>query len=489
MMKKFAVVLLLILSGCSANQKPYVKPEVNSVYYEIFVASFYDSDGDGMGDLLGVVEKLDYIQKELGASGIWLMPIHPSPSYHKYDVMDYKAIDEAYGTLEDFDTLIAAMDERGMDLIIDLVLNHSSREHPWFLESKEGMLNGTCTEVCDYYTFSQTPVAGYNSINSTLYYESEFSDTMPDLNLDNENVRREIQDITKFWIDRGVKGFRLDATSHFYADNVQKNVEFLQWFNDYAKSLKEDVYIVGEAWKPQSIVQDMYASGISFFNFSVGQNTGRLVKDIKRESGLGFAQFVQDYQEGIKAKNPDAIDSLFYSNHDQGRSASYFSKQLEAQKLAASTYLLLPGNVFVYYGEEIGMLGSGRDENKRLRMEWGETKGLANSPKDQDYTAEQPNTVKDSLKDKDSLLNHYKEVIRIRNAYPAISQSQFTALDLGDNALFAAQYEDFIIVHNFAEKDIVIDGAYDIIEDGLGGKLKDGKVHLGPYESVIIKQK
>ena len=97
--------------------------------------------------------------------------------------------------------------------------------------------------------------------------------------------------------------------------------------------------------------------------------------------------------------------------------------------------------------------------------------------------------VKDSLKDKDSLFNHYKEVIRIRNAYPVISQSQFTALDLGDNALFAAQYEDFIIVHNFADKDIVIDGAYDIIEDGLGGKLKDGKVHLGPYESVIIKQK
>ena len=111
-MKKLLIFLLVFLTACSSSSKPYEKPEVNSVYYEIYVGSFFDSDNDGKGDLMGVVEKLDYIQKELGATGIWLMPIHPSPSYHKYDVVDYLAIDPQYGTMEDFDTLVEEMNKR-----------------------------------------------------------------------------------------------------------------------------------------------------------------------------------------------------------------------------------------------------------------------------------------------------------------------------------------------------------------------------------------
>ena len=485
-MKKLLIFLLVFLTACSSSSKPYEKPEVNSVYYEIYVGSFFDSDNDGKGDLMGVVEKLDYIQKELGATGIWLMPIHPSPSYHKYDVVDYLAIDPQYGTMEDFDTLVEEMNKRDMDLILDLVLNHSSSVHPWFLEAVDGMKNGTCSEKCDYYTFSDTPKAHYNILAPDLYYESEFSDTMPDLNLDNPLVKKEIEAIAKFWLDKGIKGFRLDATTHFYSDDVPRNTKFLKWFNDYVLSIKEDAYIVGEAWKPQSVIQSMYPSGISFFNFPLSQNKGQIVKSINSKNGQFLSQFVEKYQETIQSHNPDAIDSIFLSNHDNGRSAGYLTS-LEKQKLAASTYLLLPGNVFIYYGEEIGQLGSGKDENKRLPMLWGDEKGKTLPPADSDYTGDLNMSVKAELKNKDSLLNHYKEVVRIRNKYPQISRGQAKSIDLQDKSLFAMDLDGVIVVHNFSNETKTFEKNYTILEDSLGGSVSGNTITLKPYETVILE--
>ncbi len=485
-MRKLIVLLLVLLTACSSTTQPYEKPEINSVYYEIYVGSFYDSNGDGKGDLMGVVEKLDYIQKELGATGIWLMPISPSPSYHKYDVMDYTAIDPQYGTMEDFDTLVQEMKDRDMDLILDLVLNHSSREHPWFLEAVEGMKSGQCTDKCDYYTFSETPKAHYNMLTQNLYYESEFSDTMPDLNLDNPSVRKEIEAISKFWLDKGIKGFRLDATTHYYSDDVPRNTEFLKWFNDYVLSIKEDAYIVGEAWKPQSVIQSMYPSGISFFNFPLSQNNGNIVKMINAKNGQFLSQYVQQYQETIQSHNPDAIDSIFLSNHDNGRSAGYLTT-LEKQKLAASTYLLLPGNVFIYYGEEIGQLGSGKDENKRLPMLWGDDQGKTLAPSGADYKGELDMNVKDQLKDKNSLLQHYKEVVRIRNKYPEISRGNAKSLDLNDKSLFAMDLNGIIVVHNFSDETKSFEGDYTILEQSLGGSQKGNTISLKAYETVILE--
>lgn len=484
-MKKLLLVLLVLISGCTKPAE-YKQPEVNSVYYEIYVGSFYDSDGDGRGDLLGVVEKLDYIQEELGATGIWLMPISPSPSYHKYDVVDYMDIDPQYGTLEDFDTLIEAMDQRNMDLIIDLVLNHSSREHPWFLEAVEGMRSGNCTSKCDYYTFSETPQGRYNQIGKDLYYESEFSDTMPDLNLDNQEVRGEIEGIAKFWLDRGVKGFRLDATSHFYNDDVEKNVEFIKWFNDYVLSIKEDAYIVGEAWKPQSIIQSMYASQISFFNFPLSQNNGMIVKSINSGDGAYLSKYVAQYQRTIREHNEDAIDSIFLSNHDNGRSAGYLTT-LERQKLAASTYLLLPGNVFIYYGEEIGQTGSGKDENKRLPMLWGEKQGMTLPPSGSDYKGTLEMNVKDQMKSKESLWNHYKKVIAVRNEYPQISRGVAKSIDLENDDLFAMELDGIIVVHNFSRNKVSFESNYNIINTSLGGHQKGSTITLEGYQSVIVE--
>ena len=192
MIKKFNILLLsllLILTGCS--QSVASKPESKAVYYQIFVGSFYDSDKDGIGDLQGVISKLDYLEKDLGVSGIWLSPIHPSPTYHKYDVVDYYNIDKDFGSLDDFKELAKELESRDMDLMMDFVFNHTSSQHPWFIEAKSAILNDKCDEVtvCDYYNFSDSFDAGYTKLSNGTYYESQFWSEMPDLNLDNKDVR------------------------------------------------------------------------------------------------------------------------------------------------------------------------------------------------------------------------------------------------------------------------------------------------------------
>ena len=215
-------------------------------FYEIFVYSYCDSDGDGVGDLNGITSKLDYLQ-ELGVGGIWLTPIHPATTYHKYDVMDYYDIDPQFGTLEDFDNFMAACRERGISVILDLVLNHSSSMHPWFQEAKtylESLEPGQepDTSVCpyvDFYHFTQNPPdpTYYPLTGEQWYYEGGFWSEMPDLNLDSPELRAEIRNIMGFWMERGVSGFRLDAAKEYVSGNTQKNVEILKFITDTAKEL------------------------------------------------------------------------------------------------------------------------------------------------------------------------------------------------------------------------------------------------------------
>ena len=202
--------------------------------YEIFVYSFCDSDADGTGDLGGVRNKLDYIQ-DLGFDQIWLMPVCPSPTYHKYDVTDYMAIDPVYGTLEDFELLVQDCHARGIRVITDLVLNHTSSQHPWFLEAAEYLKSlpegaPADTSACpklDYYHFTQTPESGYAQLPDTSwYYEARFWEGMPDLNLDSEAVHGEIRKILSFWLEEGVDGFRLDAVTSYYTGNDDQNIRF-----------------------------------------------------------------------------------------------------------------------------------------------------------------------------------------------------------------------------------------------------------------------
>lgn len=489
MRKLFSLVLaLFLLTACQPVSQELVVPEHNSIFYEIYVGSFADSNDDGIGDLNGVRAKLDYI-RSLGATGIWLMPISPSNTYHKYDVIDYMGIAEDYGTMEDFDGLIADMKAKDMDLLLDLVVNHTSSSHPWFKAAINAKISGTCatTPECDYYNFSDTFEAGYTKVTSDIWYESVFWSEMPDLNLDSPAVREEVSRIIAFWLDKGVKGFRLDATTHFYGENLEKNIAFLTWLNDTIKEVNPDAYVVGEAWTTGAVIAQMYSSGIDgFFNFPMSQNSGAIYLAINGANGRELAKRISDYNEMIKSFNENALDAVFLSNHDNNRSAGYLST-LERQRLAAAIYLLMPGNVFIYYGEEVAMIGSGKDENKRLPMPWGkDSEFMTDGPKDADYSKEQPTDVASALKDKDSLLNFYMKLGALRNSYPSISRGAIRPLDLGQPALYAMDHGDLIVIHNLSEETLQFEQDFSQLIDINGASGKGKTVSLEAYGSVLL---
>ena len=454
--------------------------------YEIFVYSFYDTDGDGIGDINGVTKMLDYINDgddttdtDLGCNEIWLMPISPSTTYHKYDVTDYKNIDPEYGTLADFDNLVSECHKRGINIIIDTVFNHSSSQHPWFLEATDYLKDhpglefatdsvstadsGTAATAdsastsqaltkalsecpyLDYYNFSNEKQQGYEPVAGTDYfYEARFWSEMPDLNLDSDALRKELSDITHFWTGRGVDGFRLDATTYYYTGQDQKNIEFLKWLKDDNK----DAYFVGEAWVNAATYQKYYESGIdSFFDFEFAGSEGVIASTVRGTSPASrFAEALEKSEKAISGTYDTAIDAPFYTNHDMARSAGYYtgSGGEDKLKLAYGLSLLMGGNSFVYYGEELGMKGSGKDENKRAPMYWtiGETdasdeaipafmdnvsEGMCKGPKAMDYFKMKYPALDEQIKDPDSIYNYFKAAIRLRNTYPVVARGKTTA--------------------------------------------------------------
>lgn len=412
-------------------------------FYEIFVYSFCDSNGDGIGDLQGVTSKLDYLQ-ELGINGIWFMPIHPSQSYHKYDVRDYYDIDPQYGTLADFDALMAECQKRDIHVITDLVLNHTGDDHEWFLTACEYLRslpagaqpNAEECKYVDYYYFFPEAGANRHAISGTnWYYEGMFSPDMPDLNLANENVRSDIRDIMKFWIDKGVSGFRLDAAKEFYSGSISQNVEVLNWIQTTATELKPDCYLVAEVWENFGTIKQYYESGItSIFNFAFGNSNGKIPQVIR---GAGSPTTVQSYATALETSdtgyfenNSAYIDAPFLSNHDVGRIAGFVNRDPLKMKMAAAMNVLMSGSCFIYYGEEIGMVGSGNDPSKRAPMVWNDARdnGTTNPPPECQLPEEYPlGSLETQRYDDASLYNYYRQVIAIRNALPVISHGRTTA--------------------------------------------------------------
>lgn len=412
-------------------------------YYEVFVYSFCDSDGDGIGDLQGLISKLDYINDgddstdtDLGCNGIWLMPVNPSPTYHKYDVADYYGIDEEYGTLDDFEELLEECDKRGIKVIMDLVLNHSSSQNPWFQEAYsylQGLGDGNpSVEECpyfDYYHFTKEQGGGYYAVEGTdWYYEAQFWSEMPDLNLDCEALREEISQITGYWLDMGVGGFRLDAVKEYYSGAPQTNIEFLSWLNDTVKAQKEDAYLVGEAWLPMTEYAPYYESGIdSVFNFAFADKDGIISKVLNGSPASKYGETVASLQEVFGAYNENYIDAPFYTNHDLGRSAGYYVGDDSANqtKLAAAMNLFMSGSAFVYYGEELGMKGAGKDENKRAPMYWSMdagAEGMCVGPADMDDVKMKFESLEEQQADAGSVYQFYKKVIKVRNQNPEIGR-------------------------------------------------------------------
>lgn len=422
-------------------------------YYEVFVYSFCDSDGDGVGDLQGLISKLDYINDgddatdtDLGCNGIWLMPVNPSPTYHKYDVADYYAIDEEYGTLDDFKELLAACDERGIKVIMDLVLNHSSSQNPWFQEACAYLkgLDGAAPDPADcpyvdYYHFSREQGGGYYPVEGTdWFYEAQFWSEMPDFNLDSEPLREEIAKITKYWLDMGVGGFRLDAVKEFYSGAPQSNIDFLAWLTDTVKGQKQDAYLVGEAWLDMADYAPYYESGIdSVFNFAFADKDGIISKVLNGSSAAKYGAAVSNLEETFGAYNADYIDAPFYTNHDMGRSAGYYAGDNSAAqtKMAGAMNLFMGGSAFLYYGEELGMKGSGKDENKRAPMYWSmnpDAEGMCDGPADMEDVKMKFESLEEQEKDECSVYQFYKKVIRIRNQNPEIARGDAKYVLVGD---------------------------------------------------------
>lgn len=485
--KIVSLILVVFLAFCyftGCNKPEEYLHELNIIddnyrtYYEVFVGQFYDGNGDGKGDFEGLTSKLDYLNDgnddtmtDLGVNGIWLMPIMESPSYHKYDVLDYKSIDPAYGTMQDFETFMTSAKARGIKVIIDLVINHTSFNHPWFKEAIIDLkANGINGSKAQYYNFSSKkegdswyPVSG-----TSYYYEAIFWDQMPDLNMDYQPVRDEIEDIVGFWLDKGVGGFRLDAAKHIY--NIEsENFEFWSWFSGICKEKKDDCYLLAEVWEMnRNLLYPYYEAGLtSTFNYPVATNSGILAGKVLNSAsadGHDFAVYLEDWNRTLKDKNADAVDTPFLSGHDNDRSSSYFGFDPVRIKQAAAMYLLMPGSPMIYYGEEIGMEGTiwngnnNTDENARLPMQWdtGLT-GMTNPPSGANKNiTHRLGTVKSQTDAVDSVLSFYRRAIRIRNENPEIARGTVKALELDDAQLcaYSVTYEGqtLIVIHNVAKK-------------------------------------
>ncbi len=473
-MKKVLSVLLVVcilaslLAACGGSGDPTqnIKAERSSdkyrSFYQVWIGSFCDSNNDQTGDLPGVISKLDYINDgdpnkgdDLGADGIWLSPMMPSKSYHKYNVRDYFNIDPAFGTLEDFDKLIKECHDRGIKVIIDLVLNHSGDDHEFFIKACDELREGKEDGYARYYNVSKTSNDTYNRpiSGSDYFYEGPFSTDMPDWNLSYEGTREYFEEVTKFWLEKGVDGFRLDAVKYF-DDGKTDAVEFLKWFYTMAQKYNPDVYMVGEDWDDAGSIYTMYESGIdSLFNFKFGNSGGEFV--VASHGLVGeFVTKLKKYDDNIKKHNEKAIDANFLTNHDMVRLANMLDE--DDYKMAAALYMLAPGNTFTYYGEEIGIEApnTSNDASYRTAMIWDNDSlpdiyvpGVASV--EQNWLG----GVKQQLSDDHSLLNTYRKLIKLRQQNPEIARGSISeVVDFGDTEIgaYITEYDGsrVLIIHN-----------------------------------------
>lgn len=472
-------------------------------YYEIFVMSFYDSDGDGVGDINGVTEKLDYI-KNMGFNGIWLMPVMSSPSYHKYDTDDYYKIDPAYGTNEDFQKLLEAAHGKGINVVIDFVINHSSSEHPWFTEACNYLRtipadaepdSNECPYI-DYYHFSKEWKSGYCIVEGTdWYYEGVFNYTQPDLNFDCNELRTEIMNIAKFWTDMGVDGFRVDAAAHFEESRVEYNSEILAQVYKTCQELNPDFYMVSEVWLDESTITNYYESGTpSFFNFDAANSEGKIIKTAKGSSTAEkFVNSMLRYQTDYSAANPDYIDAVFITNHDMTRVANQLTNDADSMKMACGLMMSMQGSAFVYYGEEIGMKSSGSsDENKRIAMYWSDTDttGIPEGPENADKSIKSNFEAADKqASDPDSLMNYYRRAVQLRNNNPEIARGTMAIVDelTSDNiAVITKEYNGstIIVIYNTGTEGATVDLSQTIYAD----MNVSGELTVHPWESAEMSE-
>ncbi|MCB2408832.1 alpha-amylase family glycosyl hydrolase [Hymenobacter lucidus] len=412
---------------CSPSLSDYSTHWWNdAVFYEIFVRSFYDTNGDGQGDFAGLTQKLDYLNDgnpatttDLGITGIWLMPMMESPSYHGYDVTNYKATEPDYGTMAEFEAFMAAAHARGIKVIIDLVLNHTSSQHPWFQQSA----SSATSAYRDWYRWSATnPGAGWYQRNGSYYYGYFWSE-MPDLNWRSAGLKAAMWDATRFWLKKGVDGYRLDAVKFLVEngttiENTPETMNILEVFHDSVRAVNPNAFTVGEAWSntPAVVPYVLNQRLDACFEFD-------LASAIISSVNAGNPAALRTQLDLVDRSYPKLQYATFLTNHDQNRVMGLLGGNVARMKQAAALYLTMPGVPFLYYGEEVGMLGTGADEDKRKPMQWtsganaGFTTGSPWRGVNSNYAQF---NVATQQADPTSLLNHYKQLIRLRNTHEAL---------------------------------------------------------------------
>ncbi len=479
----FLGLLLGLLAACGTADPNAVQPVTgmpegtdgfawwnDTVFYQIFVRSFYDSDGDGIGDFNGIIEKLDYLNdgnprttSDLGITGIWLMPINPSPSYHGYDVTDYYAVNPDYGTMEDFERLLEECHQRGIRVIIDMVFNHTSVEHPWFQEARDNPES----DRRDWYIWAEEDPNYRGPWNQEVWYPTVsgyfyavFWSGMPDLNYTNPDVTAEMETVSRFWLDEvGVDGFRLDAARHLIEDGQeQENTEATHaWWKNFRttyKSINPDALTVGEIWTTNYAVVG-YVKGDELdlaFNFDLASSILNYVGSRNgEEMAAALSRSFRLFPEGTYA--------TFITNHDQERTMSAFFKDTDLARLASSVLMTGPGVPFIYYGEEIGMTGTKPDPSIRTPMQWsseqaaGFTTGAAWGSINRNYTEV---NVAAQTDDPASLLSYYRTLIHLRNNHAALRVGEYIQVNTGHDSVLAflriSQEETILVIINLGEE-------------------------------------
>ncbi len=472
----------------------------DAIFYQIWPRSFYDSDGDGNGDFKGMTEKIDYLV-DLGVNAVWLTPMFEAPSYHGYDFVEFYEVEEDYGTMADFEEFLAKTEEKGIKVIADLVLNHISSENEWFKKSAQKI-----DPYTDYFIWREDlpedepwgkPWAnegdgGYNKPNWVWvynetrgeYYYAAFDGSQPDLNLRNPDVVAELKKVAKFWIEKGFDGFRLDAIRyametgpHTGQRDIQETIDFWVDFTEYCKSIKEDVYLVGEVWASLDIIASYYQDGKSIdqnFDFEFGDHLIKYFTGVSDPAQFGESAegmefdtiddvIKYNYQKKRKEEAPLDFYAPFLTNHDQNR-VMYQLKDNETNMRQAAVLLLTSvGTPYIYYGEEIGMTQNqeGDDIFKRAPMQWtsGEYAGFNDTGefwvddgkwvpwrKDHEawwldyWTGQQGAStpganVATDMEDPDSLWSLYNKLIEIRKSNPALTNDNIEFIDTDANAV------------------------------------------------------
>lgn len=542
---RFSLALLLALSllfaGCDKKGAAPVEPPVpqipdrtgeSGISYQILVYSFADSDSDGCGDFKGIEQRLDYL-KQMGVQALWLSPIHKAASYHGYDVLDYSSIDPDFGSEEDFKSLLDAAHAKGIKIYLDYVLNHTSRDHQWFLDAK----SGPDSRFRDWYIFSDSPqedirdgkiamistegAAGYDSgqwfpagTGSTMYHSHFWTDWFADLNYgpasscEESGPFKAVCESADKWIRLGVDGFRLDAVKHIYHNaRSDENPTFLKKFYDHCNATYKasggsgDFYMVGEHFSAASEVAPYYKGLPAFFEFSFWWT----LKDaINSGRGGSFVGDIQGFTSQYAKYRPDYIEATKLANHDEDRAGNDLGRDRSKMKLAGAVLLTAGGQPYIYQGEELGYWGSksGGDEFVRTPIMWtSDGSGLASAR----LTGKIDNSmltgeisVEKQEQDSGSVLSLYRKFGELRDRYKALAKGSFEYCpSAAANPSAAAWYREYdgqriLVVHNFGPGLVNITFSSDKLDNMIGSNgsasVKGERLSLGAYSSAMFLQ-